>query len=179
MTLRLRATALVSVAAASMTLAACQAGDSEADAAIEARLTALEDKQAIEDLVTGYYNSLGHSSPEHYVEFYSEDAEMVMGGTVHSGREAIADIYRGLGDTPQRRAAALNIAIDNLVIELDGDSARGRLFYTEYLAENEGETPQLFVQGREFDHFTKVDGKWYFQRRELLGGRDMPEGWED
>lgn len=139
----------------------------------------LADRAAIEDLITTYYYNLGRSSADSFSRFYTEDAEMVLGETVFKGREAIEGAYRGTADSPQRRAAAFNIVIGNLLVKVDGEKATARLIFTEYLTENQGDPPRVYVQGREFDHLAKVDGAWKFARRQIVGGSGVPDDWVD
>ena len=102
---------------------------------------------------------------------------MVLGETVFSGREGIEGAYQGTAASPQRRAEAFNISMSNLLVEVDGDTARARLIFTEHLTAEPGDRPAVYVQGREYDELAKIDGAWKFKRRRIMGGDEVPEGW--
>jgi hypothetical protein len=138
----------------------------------------LVDRQQIEDLLTRYAYNLGVGTPESYAAFYAEDGQLIFGATTYTGREEIAGVYAGIGtDGPSRQAYSFNVSISNPLITVDGDTATAKLIYTEIVIDEQGDTPRLLAQGREFDTFVKVDGQWLIQTRRIMGGRDVPEGW--
>lgn len=166
----------VALAATSLTLAAC---DNTVVTAPDPALVQLQDEDAIEDMIRSNYYGLRQVSPEFFAEFYAEDAQLILGATTFEGKAAIAEIYQGTGNSPQRQAYAFNAVAENMLIEVDGDTARARFIFSEYLTENEGDTPALFTQGREFDTLVKRDGDWLFLKRQIVGGDGVPEDWED
>ena len=141
---------------------------------------ALADRAEIEDILTRYYNNFGNNAAEYVGQYYAEDGEMVLGTTHYKGAEAIKGMYKAVpADAPQRKSFALNILIGNPLIVVNGDTATARLVYTEYAVEKEGDAPRILTMGREFDHFVKRGGKWLILKREILGPKGVPEGWED
>jgi len=75
----------------------CCASSAFAQAAPEITTQTLIDRAKIEDMLTRYMTELGHSTIENYVTFYTDDAELVMGGGKSvKGRAAIFDTYTAL-----------------------------------------------------------------------------------
>lgn len=140
----------------------------------------LADRAAVEDLITDYYTHFGGGVESRVAQYYAEDGEMILGGRSYKGIEAIKGAYAAVpADAPQRRSFALNILISNLLVSVDGDTAKARLVFTEVTTEKEGEAPKLLVQGREFDNLVKRDGRWLISRRQIMGPNGVPEGWQD
>ena len=141
---------------------------------------ALADRAAIEDLLTRYYNNFGGGVESKVGEFYAPDGEMVLGGKSYKGIEAIKGAYSAVpADAPQRRSYALNILINNMLVLVHGNTATARLIFTETTTEKQGDQPKILIQGREFDWLTKRDGRWLILKREILGAKGVPEGWQD
>jgi len=165
----------------SMLAAAAALAMASADpAAAQMSAQELADRAAIEDLITDYYNHFGGGVESRVGEYYAEDGEMILGGRSYKGIEAIKGAYAAVpSDAPQRRSYALNILISNLVVKVKGDTATARLVFTETTTEKQGEPPKLLVQGREFDTLVKRNGRWLISKREILGPKGVPEGWQD
>jgi len=140
----------------------------------------LADKAAIEDLITRYYAHFGGGIASRLGEFYAEDGEMILGQSSYKGIDAIRQAYEAIpSDAPQRRSFALNILISHLLEKLNGDTATARLVFTEVTTENQGDAPKLLVQGREFDHLVKRNGRWLLAKRQIMGPNGVPDGWQD
>ena len=151
-------------------------------AAKDAPLTAqaLADRAQIEDLLTHYYWNFGNSKAESFGEYYTPDAEFVLGKNTYKGVKAIEAMYAAVPkDVPQRSAFALNILISNLLVSVHGNTATARLVFTETLTEKQGEAPKILTQGREFDTLVKRDGRWLFAKRQIMGPKGTPDGWQD
>jgi ketosteroid isomerase-like protein len=143
-----------------------------------ASLQALADRVQIEDLLTRYYNNFGNSSAESFGEYYTPDAEFVLGGKSVKGIKAIEGVYAAVPkDVPQRSAFALNILISNMLVTVHGQTATARLVFTETLTQKQGDKPAILTQGREFDHLVKQGGRWLISRRQIMGANGIPEGW--
>ncbi|OJY68107.1 MAG: hypothetical protein BGP16_14655 [Sphingobium sp. 66-54] len=140
----------------------------------------LADRAAIQDLLTRYYNNFGGNIESSLGDYYAEDGEMILGPRSYKGIEAIKGAYAAVpADAPQRKAFALNILISNMLVTVRGDTATARLVFTETTTEKEGEAPRLLVQGREFDHLVKRNGRWLIAKRQIMGPKGVPEGWQD
>ena len=140
----------------------------------------LSDRAAIQDLITSYYNNFGGDIESGLADYYAEDGEMILGGKSYKGIEAIKGAYAAVpADAPQRRSFALNILIGNMLVRVHGDTATARLVFTETTTEKQGEAPKLLTQGREFDNLVKLDGRWLISKRQIIGPKGVPEGWQE
>ncbi|HTM95033.1 MAG TPA: nuclear transport factor 2 family protein [Croceibacterium sp.] len=164
---------------AAMALATIPAGPAGAQQP-EYTATALADRAQIEDMLTRYYNNFGGGIESKVAEFYAPDGEMILGNDSRKGIEAIKGFYAAVpADAPQRKSFALNILIGNMLVNVHGDTATARLVFTETVIDKEGDAPRLLVQGREFDHLVKRDGRWLFAKRQIMGPKGVPDGWVD
>ena len=125
--------ALAVTAAIGLSLAAC--GDSAfAKAAPAYTAQSLADRAAIEDVLTRYYNNFGAGAEHTMGEFYAPDGEMVLGPKTYKGIKEIEGAYAAVpADAPQKKAFALNILINNMLITVHGQTATARLVFTETL----------------------------------------------
>lgn len=141
----------------------------------EITLETLIERQKLEDLITRYYYNFG-GTPESFANFYVPDGELILIGQRHKGREAIAKAYTFPGgQAPQN--FSFNSLISNLLITVDGDTAKAQLVWTENVVQKERDPVQQPFQGREYSTFVKVDGNWMYKTREIKGGAEPPAGW--
>lgn len=142
----------------------------------------LIDRAQIEDLLTRYYNNFGKAGGESFGDFYSDDAEMILGKTSYKGRAAIEGAYKGLAsaDIPQRKSFSFNVLMGNPLIVVHGATATARLIFTETVIDKQGDTPRILTQGKEFDHLAKANGEWRITRRQIVGAdQKAPPEWKD
>ena len=105
---------------------------------------------------------------------------MVLGQNHYKGIEAIKGAYAAVpADAPQRKSFALNILISNLVVTVHGNTATARLVFTETTIEKQGDAPKILTQGREFDNLIKRNGRWWIAKRQILGPKGVPDGWQE
>ncbi len=140
----------------------------------------LADRAAIQDLLTRYYNNFGGGVESRVAEYYAEDGEMILGQNSYKGIEAIKGAYAAVpADAPQRKSFTLNILISNMLVTVRGNTATARLVFTETTTEKQGDPPKLLIQGREFNHLVKRNGRWLITKRQIMGPNGVPEGWKD
>src|SRR6478609_830611 len=152
----------------------CSASSALAQAAPEITAQTLIDRAKIEDMLTRYMTELGHSTIEAYVTFYTDDAELIMGGKSVKGRPAIVDSYKALraaAGTVRAQAFAFNTLLSNPLITVRGDRATVQLTFTEVITDTEKSAPRPLVQGREYDELARVNGQWLFKKRQVVSGR--------
>lgn len=167
------------VLGAALTLATIPVAQASAQAG-EYTAQALADRAQIEDLLTRYYNHFGGGIGSRVAEFYASDGEMVLGERSYKGIDAIKGAYAAVpADAPQRKSFALNILINNMTVKVNGDTATARLVFTETVIDKQGDAPRLLIQGREFDHLVKRDGRWLIAKRQVIGPKGTPDGWVD
>jgi len=158
----------------------CCASSALAQAAPEITAQTLIDRAKIEDMLTRYMTELGHSTLEGYVAYYTDDAELVMGGKSVKGRAAILDDYKAIraaGGSLRAKAYAFNTLLSNPLIVVHGDRATVQLTFTEVITDTEKSAPRPLVQGREYDELARVNGKWLFRKRQVVSGRAGPVDW--
>lgn len=141
----------------------------------------LVDRAQIQDLITRYYYNFGRENEESFPDFYADDAELILGATHYKGHEGIAKAYAGAGggNSPIASAYSFNVTISNPLIVVHGNTATSQLIFTEYLMQKQGDAPNVRTQGREYATFVKVDGRWLYKTRQIMGGTKPPEGWKE
>ena len=143
--------------------------------AIDARLLALLDRMAIEDLLTRYYSGLDAGDPEGLGRFFDDDAELDVNGLTARGSSEIADLYRAVAADKPRLAGTFRMLLSNLVIELDGDAATAQMLWTQTLNDTLKGPPRLIEQGREFDRLARRGGRWRIVERVVIADSGMPD----
>jgi hypothetical protein len=167
---------LIALAGAMM----CCGAPVQAQAAPEITAQTLIDRARIEDMLTRYMTELGHSTIEGYVAFYTDDADLIMGGKSFKGHKAIFDGYtalRAAAGTMRAQAFAFNTLLSNPLITVRGDTATVQLTFTEVITDTQQSAPRPLVQGREYDELARVGGQWLFKKRQVVSGRAVPVGW--
>jgi ketosteroid isomerase-like protein len=145
----------------------------------------LVDRAQIEDLITRYYYNFGREDAQNFADFYAEDAELILGTRSYKGREGIESAYgRAPANENQDRPArpprySFNVTISNPLIVVHGDTATSQVIFTEYVIENQGDPLQVTTQGREYGTFVRTNDGWRYKTRQIVGGDDYPEGWEE
>jgi hypothetical protein len=174
---------LVLAGAVAVSLAASQAMAAES---LEARLRAVEDRLAIQELMTGEYpRALDGRNWKAYAETFTPDGELVTGGNTIKGREAIEKNFStprpppppapGQPPAPPRPAPAPGQittmhVVTNLNFKIDGDRAVGGAYW-ETIGVRDGRS-QVLGAGHYEDVLRKVNGAWKFQRRVIAN--DLP-----
>ena len=147
------------------------------------RIRAIEDRQAIEQLILGDYpRALDKNDWPAYAALFAADGELVLGPTVVKGRDAIAKFLSAPdtftqplqpGAAPRRRLGPGEVLhlYGNPSIKISGDSAvAGTYWYEIGLLDGR---PQLMpMAGRCDIQVRKIDGAWKLARFEII--RDMP-----
>jgi uncharacterized protein (TIGR02246 family) len=121
-----------------------------------------DDDREIRDLVARYCHAIVEKDDKAWVDTWADDAEWVVLGSAVRGRDAILAHYRALVSGVRW---VVQFAHDGL-LEIDGDTARGRWLIMEYMqglqgggGANVARYADAYVRGS--------DGRWRFARREL------------
>ena len=134
-----------------------------------ARLTVLEDKEAIRQLFVDYGFSLDHGDFDAYGRLFADDGEVLLGPIGRAtGPEAITAL---MTKTLAGRAGSSYHVIGNPVIHLDGDRATTDVTWV-VVTRTETGAPAVTMLGRHRDIVVRQRGEWKFQRRE--GHVDLP-----
>ena len=148
----------------------------------EVNAKTLVDRLQIEDLITRYYNNFGRENAENFADFYSDDAELILGDRHFKGRDGIMQAYgRAPGQEPRPRPVRYSfiVTVSNPLIVVHGETATAQLVYTEYVIEKQGDPLKVTTQGKEYSTFAKVNGHWRYKTRQIKGGTELPEGWKE
>jgi hypothetical protein len=156
----------------------------------------LIDRQMILDQITRYYYNFGKQERQAQESFYAEDGELILGTRHYKGREGIKQAYNRAPATPPAGAAAaagavpaaaaaprerlaFNVAIENPLIIVRGDTATSQVIFTEYRQEKAGDPMKFTTQGKEYATWVKVKGQWLYKTRQIASGSNPPEDWKD
>jgi uncharacterized protein (TIGR02246 family) len=115
---------------------------------VEARLQALEDREAIRALLAAYRRALDEKDFEAYADLFGDDGEFVLDGRTVRGR---AEILPMLAELQANGALSMAAGDDrhlvtNVEIAVDGDAATACSTWV-YLTRGAGEEPQLALVG--------------------------------
>ena len=175
----------------------CGALASAPAARAEDKMTAqsLIDRQLILDQITRYYYNFGKVDRQSEEGFYAEDGELILGTRHYKGKEGIKQAYNRAPAAPQPAAAAgaaavvaaapprertaFNVAIENPLIIVHGDTATSQVIFTEYRQEKLGDPMKMTTQGKEYATWVRVNGQWLYKTRQIASGSNPPEGWKE
>src|SRR5262249_23374647 len=120
---------------------------------------------------------------------------LILGTRHYKGKEGIKQAYNRAPATPPAGAAApsaaapaaapprerlaFNVAIENPLIIVHGDTATSQVIYTEYRKEKAGDPMKYTTQGKEYATWVKVNGQWLYKTRQIASGSNPPEGWKE
>ena len=171
----------------------CVALASAPAARAEDKMTAqsLIDRQLILDQITRYYYNFGKVDRQSEESFYAEDGELILGTRHYKGKEGIKQAYNrapaapaagaapAVAAAPPRERTAFNVAIENPLIIVHGDTATSQVIFTEYRQEKVGDPMKFTTQGKEYATWVKVNGQWLYKTRQIASGSNPPEGWKE
>ncbi|HSG35781.1 MAG TPA: nuclear transport factor 2 family protein [Sphingomonadaceae bacterium] len=145
----------------------------------------LADKAAIEELLVSYYSHFGGTENEDFGAYYTEDAVFDVNGIVSTGREEIVALYNGMddpgaepseGDEPAEAPGVFHMLITNIEVDIEGDTATAKMFWTGILNPDPFAPPVLQEHGREYDRLERQeDGSWLISKRVVLADSAIPE----
>lgn len=160
----------------------------------------LIDRQMILDQITRYYYNFGRAERLPEESFYAEDGELILGTRHYKGWEGIKSAYNRAPATPPaggaaaaaapaagaaapaaapRERLAFNVAVENPLIVVHGDTATSQVIFTEYRQQKAGGPMEYTTQGKEYATWVKVKGQWLYKTRQIASGSNPPEGWKD
>lgn len=122
-----------------------------------------EDRLAIHELVAAYADAITVRDPAGWKALWAEDSEwclpLIPGMESIKGREAIFAAWEAaMKDFPNM------VGTSGLgMLEIDGDSARGRAYPRELIISPDGTIRTDY--GLYEDDYVKIDGAWLFKRR--------------
>ena len=141
----------------------------------EEMLQELMDRAEIETLFTGYYSGLGAGDPNAFGRFFTEGAELDVNGVICRGEKEIAKLYADVTEDKPNLTGTFRMILSNLVIEIDGDTARAQAMWSQTLNETIKGPQRWIEQGMEYDLLTKESGKWLIKRRVVIADSNLPD----
>jgi hypothetical protein len=141
-----------------------------------------EDRAAIEDLHGRYLFAFDWQDAETYAGTFAPDGILDYGAGEIRGREAIAAFIRegrqrmeqARANTPAgQRAPGGRHIISNIVVDVNGDRARGLAYWTHMTSGPDGRGTVDFW-GHYEDELVKVNGEWLYARRRIYN-QAIPE----
>jgi len=142
----------------------------------EARLQAIEDKDAIHAVMMNYGRTLDARDFAGFAELFARDGEYVAGASSAKGPAAIRELLEGLLKKNAAPVPGRDFHLFfNETIEVNGNEAtalsKGGFFVRG--ADRQLQTSALVNY---HDQFVREDGKWKFKRRQLGETAPQPAG---
>ena len=175
---------MAAVAAVGLGASGLAAQGKKDDAAM--RMKAIEDRQAIEQLLMGDYpRALDSANWKAYGELFAKDGELIMqgGATKRTGPAAITEFFTKLpafgGQAAPAEPSACPVpkgtprtmhVVTNLSLHIDGDTATDQAYW-ETIATRDCKSV-VAGAGHYEDVLKREDGKWRFAKREIFD--DLP-----
>ena len=134
-----------------------------------------EDRALIEDLQARYLFAFDWGDAEGYANTFAEDGVLNFGWGEYKGRQAIRGFMerddesgeQSRPSTPEgERPRVGRHIISNIVVNIDGDRATGRAYWTHMTTGPTGYGTVDFF-GHYEDEMVKVNGEWLFSRRHI------------
>jgi len=133
------------------------------------------DRMAIEEVFVRYYSGLGSGDPEGFGGFFTDEAELDVNGLVCRTKAEIAELYRNVAADKPNLTGTFRMILSNLFIELDGDTARAQMLWTQTLNDTLKGPPRLIEQGREYDLLVRQAGRWKIRKRVVIADSGLPD----
>ena len=142
-------------------------GAAQAAGSLEARITATEDRQAIEQLVAGdYVRALDGHKWADYAATFTEDGELSVFNQTMKSRTAILTFFT----TPRPTLGPdvkISHIISNLSYRIEGANASGGAYWQDIGLAPNG-LPGVLSAGHYEDVLRKVGGHWRFAKRTIV-----------
>jgi len=127
--------------------------------------TAVEDKDAIREVLAEYCFRLDDGRFEEMTALFTEDGTWDTAFGKATGRAAIAELASSLrtrAEQPRPRAVHL---VTNIAIALDG--ARAQVPLKWMVMQNSPQGPRIGSGGAYIDDMVRADGRWLFRYRKI------------
>jgi uncharacterized protein (TIGR02246 family) len=124
----------------------------------------LEEKDAIREVMARYCFALDDGRFADMAALFTEDGTWQTFFGKATGRQAIAEFAAGLRAHRTENPRAIH-HVTNIVITLDGDTAKVRSNWTT--VQNAPEGPKIGSGGAYDDEMVKVGGEWFFRYRTI------------
>ena len=137
--------------------------------------TYAQDRAEIEDLMARYLYAFDWQDAEAYAATFTEDGVLEFAGGIERGREELAQVMRDMAVREKAKADAsfpprrhrVRHYVTNLVLEIDGETARSTSYWWEFNNDARAGRPYLGTYGHYEDELVRVDGRWLFAHRKI------------
>jgi hypothetical protein len=151
---------------------------------IQARLRALEDREAIRELRATYCFLVDGGRPEELVEdWFTRDARCEFGSAVEGGMPTLLasgyeEVRRFFVEVVPALLDEMSHTVHNHRITLDGDRASGDCYF-ELTAIDRASGEAVLGAGRYTDEYQRVEGSWRFssRRADIHFIAPLAQGW--
>jgi hypothetical protein len=139
---------------------------------LAARIQRVEDRQAIEQLMTGDYpRALDSSNWKVYASFFATDGELIVDGSSVKGPAAIEAYFNRprparVGAPPNPEPRVGKHVVTNLTIQITGDRATAQAYWQTVMSRPSGTT--IAGAGHYEDVLKRESGAWKFLRRAII-----------
>ena len=152
----------------------------------DARLQALEDHVAIEQLLMRYAAAFNTGDADTYVSLFTPDGELELRRGIgeppflgpFKGREALRNQWfpdgaRAVDASGRRPFGPMRHVTTNYEIDVRGETATVRAFFMEVVSSGPNippgsKPPTIHAMGRYEDELVKQDGRWLFSKRVVV-----------
>ena len=119
-----------------------------------------EDEMALRNLMARYSDAVNRVDADAWIATWAEDAVWNLLGNPVSGKDNILALWKQMMSSFE---FALMLP-STCLFEVDGDTASGHWYLTEYTRDPEGAAST--VLSRYTDTYTREEGQWLFQSRD-------------
>jgi ketosteroid isomerase-like protein len=134
-----------------------------------------QDRAEIEDLMSRYLYAFDWQDAEAYAATFTEDGVLEFAGGTERGHEELKTVMRDMAVREKAKADAsfpprrhrVRHYVTNLVLEVDGDTARSTSYWWEFNNDARAGRPYLGTYGHYEDVLVRVGGRWLFARRKI------------
>ncbi|MCL6252057.1 nuclear transport factor 2 family protein [Altererythrobacter sp. KTW20L] len=144
-------------------------------AAQEYSATYAQDRAEIEDLMARYLFAIDYFDWDAYIATFAPDAELEFASGTYRGhdeiRTAVTNFSEGIGrfyHTEDGQPAKLRHVVLQSVVRVEGDRAWATTLWVEMANNGPADEMKMGTYGIYRDEFSRPDGRWLIQRRNVL-----------
>ena len=142
---------------------------------LAAKVQYLVDRAAIGELFVRYYSGLGSGDPDAFGGFFTQECELDVNGIICRNTEEIRKLYADVQEDKPNLTGTFRMQLTNLLIEVDGDTAKAQMLWTQQINETIKGPPRFIEQGREYNALVKQNGRWKIKRRVVIADSNLPD----
>lgn len=137
--------------------------------------TYAQDRAEIEDLMSRYLYAFDWQDADAYAATFAEDGVLEFAGGIERGHAALGQVMRDMAVREKAKADAsfpyrrhrVRHYVTNLVLEIEGDTARSTSYWWEFNNDARAGRPYLGTYGHYEDELKRVNGRWLFTHRKV------------